>query len=62
MLPQDDLRSTAVHPIASLIAKLLLALASTVLLGSETHGTDDHTLLCDSSGSLSPSVVLTKLI
>jgi hypothetical protein len=31
---------------------LLLALASTVILGSESHGTHDHILLYDDSGSL----------
>jgi hypothetical protein len=35
----------------SLAAKLVLALASTVILGSESHGTCDHILLSDSSGS-----------
>jgi hypothetical protein len=32
--------------------KSLLALASTVILGSESHGTHDHTFLSDGSGSL----------
>jgi hypothetical protein len=32
--------------------KLLLAVASTVILGSECHGTRDHILFCDGSGSL----------
>jgi hypothetical protein len=31
--------------------KLLLAIDSTVILGSESHGTDDHILLSDSSDS-----------
>jgi hypothetical protein len=35
-----------------LTAKLLLALISTVILGSESHVTHDHILLSDSSGSL----------
>jgi hypothetical protein len=35
-----------------LTAKLLLALASTVILGSESHRTHDHILLSDGSGSL----------
>jgi hypothetical protein len=35
-----------------LISKLLLALASTVILGSDSHGTHDHILLPDGSGSL----------
>jgi hypothetical protein len=30
----------------------MLALASTVILGSEPHGTNDHILLSDGSGSL----------
>jgi hypothetical protein len=34
-----------------LTAKLLLALASTVLLGSESRGTNDHILLSHVSGS-----------
>jgi hypothetical protein len=33
-------------------SKLLLALASTVILGSESHGSHDHILLCDDSGCL----------
>jgi hypothetical protein len=32
-------------------SELLLALASTVILGSEYQGTHDHILLCDGSGS-----------
>jgi hypothetical protein len=35
-----------------LTAKLLVAHASTVILGSEPHGTHDHTLLSDGCGSL----------
>jgi hypothetical protein len=35
-----------------LTAKLLLALASTVILDSQSHGTHDHILLSDGSGSL----------
>jgi hypothetical protein len=35
-----------------LTAKLLMALASTVILGSETHRTHAHILLSDGSGSL----------
>jgi hypothetical protein len=35
-----------------LTAKLLLALASTVILGSESHRTHDRILLSDGSGSL----------
>jgi hypothetical protein len=35
-----------------LTAKLLLALASTVILGSESRGTHDHILLSGGSGSL----------
>jgi hypothetical protein len=31
----------------SLITKLLLARASIMILGSESHGTHDHMLLCD---------------
>jgi hypothetical protein len=33
-------------------SKLLLALASTAILGSESHGTHDHILLSDGSGRL----------
>jgi hypothetical protein len=33
-------------------AKILLGLASTVILRSESHGTHDHTLLPDGSVSL----------
>jgi hypothetical protein len=33
-------------------ANFLLVLASTVILGSESHGTHDHILLSDGSGSL----------
>jgi hypothetical protein len=36
----------------SLTAKLLLALSNKVVLGSESHGTHDHILLSDGSGSL----------
>jgi hypothetical protein len=39
-------------PTLVLTAKLLLALASTVILGSESHGTHDYILLSDGSGSL----------
>jgi hypothetical protein len=42
----------------SLTAELLLALASTVILGSESHVTCDHTLPSDGSGSLQTPVVL----
>jgi hypothetical protein len=35
-----------------LTAKLLLVLASTVIFGSDFHGSHDHTLLTDDSGSL----------
>jgi hypothetical protein len=38
-----------------LTAKLLLALASTVILGSESHGTHYHILLSDGSGSIQTS-------
>jgi hypothetical protein len=37
---------------ACLSARFLLALAITMILGSESHGTYDHILLSDSSGSL----------
>jgi hypothetical protein len=40
-----------VHQIC-LSAKLLLGLASTVILGSESHGTLSHILLSNGSGSL----------
>jgi hypothetical protein len=42
-------------------AKLLLALASTVILGSESHGTHDHVLLCHESGSLQTTVPVRQL-
>jgi hypothetical protein len=35
-----------------LTAKLLLTLGSTVILGSESHGTHGHILLSDGSGIL----------
>jgi hypothetical protein len=35
-----------------LTIKLLLALASTAILGSEAHGTHDHILLSEGSGIL----------
>jgi hypothetical protein len=38
-----------------LTAKLLRVLASTVILGSESHGTHDYILLPDGSGSPSDS-------
>jgi uncharacterized membrane protein YkvI len=41
-----------------LTAKLLLALASTVILGSESHGTHDLILLSDGSGSLQTTDLL----
>jgi hypothetical protein len=37
-----------------LTAKLLLGLASTVILDSESHGTHGHILLSEGSGSLQP--------
>jgi hypothetical protein len=37
---------------ACLTVKLLLVLASAVILGSESHGTHDHILISDGSGSL----------
>jgi hypothetical protein len=44
---------TFTHSITdSLTYKWLLALASIVILGSESHGTNDHILLSDGSGSL----------
>jgi hypothetical protein len=42
-----------------LTAELLLALASTVILGSKSHGTHDHILLSDSSGSLQATLLFT---
>jgi hypothetical protein len=41
-----------------LIPKLLLALTSTVILGSELRGTHYHILLSDGSGSLQTTTVL----
>jgi hypothetical protein len=38
--------------LTDLTAKFQLALASTPILGSDPHGTDDHILLCDGTGSL----------
>jgi hypothetical protein len=38
-----------------LTAKLLLALNSTVILGSKSHGSNNHTYCYDSSGSLHAS-------
>jgi hypothetical protein len=40
-----------------LLAKLLLALASTVILGSESHGTHDHILHSDGFGSLQSNLI-----
>jgi hypothetical protein len=40
---------------SDLTAKLLRVLASSVILGSESHGTHDHILLPDGSGSLPDS-------
>jgi hypothetical protein len=37
------------------IAKLLLVFVSTVIIGTESHGTHDHILLSDVSGSLQKS-------
>jgi hypothetical protein len=51
-LPTFSIRPTiAAHQIC-LTAKLLLDLASIVILGSESHGTHDHILLSDGSVSL----------
>jgi hypothetical protein len=38
-------------------SKLLLVLASTVILGSESHGTHGHILKSDGSGSLQTSLL-----
>jgi hypothetical protein len=38
-----------------LIAKFLLALASTMIFGSKSHGTHGHILLSDGSGNLQNS-------
>jgi hypothetical protein len=43
---------------ARLPVKLLLTLASTVILGSESHGTLDHILLSEGSGSLPNQIFL----
>jgi hypothetical protein len=45
-----------------LTAKLLLALASTVILGSESHRTHGHILLSDGSGSLQTLSNLLQLL
>jgi hypothetical protein len=51
------------HHSFSLPAKVLLALVSTMVLGSESHGTQDHILLFDGAGSLQiASVLLLSLI
>jgi hypothetical protein len=42
-----------------LTAKLLLGLANAMILGSEFHGTHDHILLSDGSGSLQSIFVKT---
>jgi hypothetical protein len=42
-------------------AKLLLAFASTVILGSESHGSHDLILLSGGSGSLQATLALTVL-
>jgi hypothetical protein len=42
--------------------KLLLALASTLIRGSESHGTHDHVLLSDGSGSLQTPNYLNTII
>jgi hypothetical protein len=42
--------------------KLLLALASTVILGSESHGTPDHILLPDGYGSLQSTVSVVYIL
>jgi hypothetical protein len=41
---------------SGLVAKLLLTFASTVILGCEFHGTHDHILLSDGSGSLQTTI------
>jgi hypothetical protein len=43
---------------ACLIAKFLLTLASTVILGPESHGTHDYILLSHGSGSLQTTLLL----
>jgi hypothetical protein len=42
----------------NLTTKLLVALASTMILGSESHGTHGHILLSDGSGSLQDGLLL----
>lgn len=44
----------------SLSGKLALALAITLILDSESHGTSDHILLSDGSGSLKTLALLTS--
>jgi hypothetical protein len=41
-----------------LTAKLMLALGSTLILGSESHGTHDHILLPDGSRSVQATLTL----
>jgi hypothetical protein len=43
-------------------SKLLVALASTVILGSESHGTHDHILLSDGSGSLKTTTLAVHIL
>jgi hypothetical protein len=45
---------------ARMPVKLLLALASTVILGSKSHGFHDHILLSDGFGSLQTTATLTR--
>jgi hypothetical protein len=56
-------RIPSVLPVASHYTDWLLALASTVILGSETHGTHAHILPSDCSGSLQthPVTIMTEL-
>jgi hypothetical protein len=44
--------ATILKLIALLTAKLLLVLASTTILGSESHGTHDYISLSDGAGTL----------
>jgi hypothetical protein len=51
-LNKFNVRFINLSKIDCLTVKLLLALASTVILGSESHETHDHILLSDGSGGL----------
>jgi hypothetical protein len=56
-----SLSPDSLHTDISLTAKFLLVLASIVIFGSKSRGTDYHTLLSDSSGSLQETQLQIKL-